>query len=150
MSLPEELISQLAQTSDVSVLEDDEWIPGVDPERSWFRLLYFSAESGTWAVVFRWKKGFIAPSHTHLGSSHSYILKGELAVRGARYPAGTYLFEANGSDHGATEAIYDTEYLFIGNGPLAFYDEQGKLTGTFGWKEALDFKRRHDARKETV
>ncbi|MEL7028813.1 MAG: cupin domain-containing protein [Pseudomonadota bacterium] len=147
MSLPESLISQLSQAQDVSVLDDDDWIPGVDPEKSWFRLLYFSAETGVWAVVFRWNKGFIAPSHKHLGSSHSYILKGELAVREQRYPAGAYLFEANGSIHGATEAIEDTEYLFIGNGPIAFHNEQGELTGLFGWEEALAFKRRHDARK---
>lgn len=146
MSLPPALIAHLAETQDVAVPDDDEWIPGVDPDKSWFRLLYFSAESGVWAVVFRWNKGFIAPSHKHLGSSHSYILKGELAVCDERYPAGTYLFEANGKHHGATEAIEDTEYLFIGSGPLAFHSEEGEVTGLFGWEEALAFKRRHDAR----
>lgn len=147
MTLPLSLISQLSQTQDVSVLEDDDWIPGVDPKKSWFRLLYFSAETGVWAVVFRWNKGFVAPKHKHLGSSHSYILKGELALREQRFPVGAYLFEANGSVHDATEALVDTEYLFIGTGPLAFYCEQGELTGLFGWEEALAFKRKHDSRK---
>jgi len=147
MSIPEPLIEQLSKTQDFSLLEDEEWIPGVDPENSWFRLLYFSAETGIWAVIFRWKQGFIAPSHKHLGSSHSYILSGELAVRDQRFPAGAYLFEANGSVHGATEAIVDTEYLFIGNGPLAMQDERGNVIGLFGWEQALAFKRRHDARK---
>ena len=147
MSLPDTLINHLAQTQDITVLDDDEWIPGVDPENSWFRLLYFSAETGVWAVVFRWNKGFIAPGHRHLGSSHSYILKGELAVREQRFPVGTYLFEANGSHHRATEALEDTEYLFIGNGPIAFHDDQGKIEGLFGWEEALAFKRRFDAKK---
>lgn len=147
MSLPSSIISQLSETQDIAVLDDDDWIPGVDPEKSWFRLLYFSAETGAWAVVFRWHKGFIAPAHKHLGSSHTYILKGELAVRGERYPAGAYLFEANGQHHGATEAMEDTEYLFIGNGPLAFHDEDGNVNGLFGWEEALAFKRRHDRAK---
>ncbi len=148
MSIPETLIAQLSKTQDFSVLEDDNWIPGVDPKKSWFRLLYFSAETGIWAVVFRWQKGFIAPSHKHLGSSHSYILKGELSVRDQRFPAGAYLFEANGSVHGATEAVEDTEYLFIGNGPLAFMNDKGDVTGLFGWEEALGFKRRHETRQQ--
>ena len=149
MTLSQTLIAHLSQTQDVAILDDEDWIPGVDPDKSWFRLLYFSAETGVWVVVFRWSKGFIAPSHKHMGSSHSYILKGELAVRDTRYPAGAYLYEANGSVHGATEAIEDTEYLFIGNGPLAFCNENGDVTGVFGWEEALAFKRRHDSRKET-
>ncbi|MEM8497145.1 MAG: cupin domain-containing protein [Pseudomonadota bacterium] len=149
MPMPDGMIAELSKTHDYSVLADDDWIPGVDPDNSWFRLLYFSAETGVWAVIFRWKQGFIAPSHTHLGASHSYILKGELAVRDNRYPAGAYLFEANGSHHGATEAIVDTEYLFIGNGPLAFNNEHGELTGLFGWKEALAYKQRHESPEST-
>ena len=37
--------------------------------------------------------------------------------------AGDYVYEANGMLHGATTALEDTEYLFICNGPIIFFDD---------------------------
>lgn len=48
--------------------------------------------------------------------------------------AGDYVYEPNGVLHGRTEALEDTEYLFICNGPLLFFDDD-KFTGYIGWEE---------------
>ena len=41
---------------------------------------------------------------------------------------------ANGVLHGATKALEDTEYLFICNGPVLFYSDEG-LTNYLSWEE---------------
>ena len=57
--------------------------------------------------------------------------------------AGDYDYEPNGVLHGATEALEDTEYLFVCEGPVLFYDEDG-LTSYLGWEELV---RMRDAAK---
>ena len=55
---------------------------------------------------------------------------------------GDYVYEANGMIHGATTALEDTEYLFICNGPILFYDDN-KFTSYLGWEELLRLKEAH-------
>ena len=38
---------------------DSAWIEN-SPGLAWTRVLWTGSESGTWAAVFRWKKGFVA------------------------------------------------------------------------------------------
>jgi anti-sigma factor ChrR (cupin superfamily) len=104
------------------------------------KVLYTGAETGSWAVLYRWKKGFVAPPHKHLAASHTFILKGKLKVRDGILNAGDYDYEPNGVLHGATEALEDTEYLFFCDGPVLFFDKDN-FTGYRGWEQVLQMQR---------
>ena len=110
-----------------------DWIEN-SPGQAWTRLLWTGLETGTWAAVFRWKKGFAAPPHKHLSASHTYILSGRLKVRDGIFETGDYVYEPNGVLHGQTEALEDTEYLFICNGPLLYFNDD-QFTGYLSWEE---------------
>lgn len=117
-----------------------DWIPDI-PEKAFFKLLWTCGEKNGFAVLFRWLKGFTAPPHKHLGSSHTFILKGKLQLRDRELNAGDYMYERNGMIHGATTALEDTEYLFIQEGPLVFFNEDHFL-GYLSWE---DMQRKADA-----
>ena len=128
---------------------DHDWIPmPMDPERAFIKVLWTGAESGRWAVLFRWLKGFVAPQHKHLTASHTFILSGKLGVRDGTLDAGDYIYEPNGMLHGATTALENTEYLFICDGPVLFYDEDG-FTNYLGWEELRRLQTTH-AQKEAA
>ena len=134
MALPQEIrpVGQDIQDA-LFRASDAQWFEN-SPGMAWTRVLWTGPESGQWAAVFRWKKGFVAPAHKHLAASHTYILFGKLRVRDGILVAGDYVYEPNGVLHGSTEALEDTEYLFICNGPLIFFD-QDRFTGYQGWEE---------------
>ena len=127
---------------------DGDWIPQpLDPQKAFMRILYTGAESGRWAVLFRWLKGFVAPPHKHLSASHTFILSGKLQVRDGTLDAGDYVYEPNGMIHGATTALEDTDYLFICDGPVLFFDEKG-FTAYLGWEELRRLQASHAASKK--
>ena len=99
-------------------------------------MLWVGPESGRWAVLLKWKKGYVAPPHKHLSAAFAFILSGKLQVRNNVYNAGDFLHETNGMVHGATTALEDTEYLFFCDGPVLFFDKDN-FTGYRGWEEVL-------------
>ena len=121
------------QLADIIVRASEPWIE-TDPGRAWMKVLWTGEESGRWAALFRWNKGYVAAPHKHLSAAHTYILKGKLQVRHGVLEAGDYDYEPNGVLHGATTALEDTEYLFICDGPVIFYDEKG-ITSYLGWEQ---------------
>jgi hypothetical protein len=126
---------------------EHDWIPiPDDPERGFLKILWTGAETGRWAVLFRWLKGYVAPQHKHLTASHTFILSGKLEVRDGTLDAGDYIYEPNGMLHGATKALEDTEYLFICDGPVLFYDDKG-FTRYLGWEELRRLEAAHEAKK---
>lgn len=134
MPLPQEIMPLHQGLQDTLFkLSGADWVEN-SPGKAWTRILWTGSESGTWAAVFRWKKGFIAPPHKHLSASHTYIMTGRLRVRDGILETGDYVYEPNGVLHGATEALEDTEYLFICNGPLLYFNED-QFTGYLGWEE---------------
>ncbi len=122
-----ELVDTLARSGEM------EWIETA-PGQAYMKILWLSSETGRWAVLFRWLKGYVARPHKHLSGAHAYILSGKLQVRGAIYEAGDFLYEPNGMVHGATTALEDTEYLFICDGPLLYFDDDG-FTDYRGWEQ---------------
>jgi anti-sigma factor ChrR (cupin superfamily) len=104
------------------------------------KVLYTGPETGSWAMLYRWKKGFVAPPHKHLSASHTFILRGKLKVRDGILNTGDYVYEPNAVLHGATEALEDTEYLFICNGPILFFD-QDRFTQYISWEEMEKLRR---------
>ena len=97
-------------------------------------MLWTGAETGRWAVLLRWKKGYVAAPHKHLSAAHTFVLSGKLQVRDGVLDAGDYVYERNGMVHDETTALEDTEYLFICDGPVLFYNDDG-LQSYLGWEE---------------
>ena len=121
------------QLADIIVRATDPWIEQ-EKDMAWIKVLWTGEESGGWAALFRWNKGYVAPPHKHLSAAHTFILKGQLQVRDGLLNVGDYDYEPNGVLHGATTALEDTEYLFICDGPVLFYNDDG-LQSYLGWEE---------------
>ena len=148
MPLPQD-ISPINSTIIDSLAKSGEmdWIPSADdPERAAMKILWTGSETGTWAVLLKWKKGYSAPPHKHLSAAHTFILSGKLQVRTGILDAGDYLYEANGMVHGATTALEDTEYLFICNGAVLFFNDNG-FTSYLSWEELRRIQAAHDQAK---
>jgi anti-sigma factor ChrR (cupin superfamily) len=121
------------QLADIIVRADEPWIE-TEPGQAWMKVLWTGSETGRWVALFRWSKGYTAAPHKHLSDAHTYILKGKLQVRDGVLNTGDYDYEPNGVLHGATVALEDTEYLFVCEGPVIFYDKDG-LTNYLSWEE---------------
>ncbi len=133
MSLPQDISPVNTQLMDTLVEASKmEWMQ--TDEKAFMKILYTGSESGCWAVLLKWLKGYVAGPHKHLSGSHTFILKGKLQVRDGILNAGDYVYEPNGMLHGATTALEDTEYLFICNGPVLFFDDD-KFTSYLSWEE---------------
>ena len=134
MALPQEISPVNSELMDTLARSADmDWIE-TSPSMAYTKVLSLSPETGRWVVLFKWKKGYTAPPHKHLSSAHAFILSGKLQVRDGTLEAGDYLYEANGMVHGTTTALEDTVYLFICDGPVLFFDEEG-FTGYKSWEE---------------
>jgi hypothetical protein len=75
MPLPQDIRPISCETADLLMRTstmDSIPIPS-DPGRSFYKLLWTGAESGTWAILGRSLKGAVVPAHTHLGASHTFV-----------------------------------------------------------------------------
>jgi hypothetical protein len=145
MPAPEHMLPINPNLLDTLVKGGDEgWIPNDLEGKAFVKVLYVGEESGQWGVLFRWKKGYVAAPHKHLSSAHTFILSGKLEIRDGLLETGDYIYERNGMIHEKTEALEDTDYLFICEGPLVLYDDNG-ITGYFGWEEVARMKAGYDA-----
>ena len=98
------------------------------------KILWTGSESGRWAVLFKWGKGYVAGQHKHVSAAYTFILKGKLQVRDSVLNPGDFVYEPNGMIHGETTALEDTEYFFMCDGPVLFFDDDG-FTNYLGWEE---------------
>jgi anti-sigma factor ChrR (cupin superfamily) len=126
------------QLADIVVRSDEPWIE-MKPGMAWVNVLWTSPETGRWAVLFRWKKGYVASRHKHLAAAHVYMLKDRIQARDLILEAGDFDYEPNGIIHDATTALEDSEYLFICDGPLVYFDDNG-LTSYLSWEELQRMK----------
>jgi len=141
MALPQDISPVNSELMDTLVESSKlDWIE-TDPGRAYMKILYTGSESGRWAVLLKWMKGYVAAPHKHLSASQTFILKGKLQVRDGTLNVGDYVYEPNGMLHGETTALEDTEYLFICDGPVLFFNEDG-FTSYLGWEELERMKRR--------
>ena len=134
MPLPQEIAPLNNEVMDSLVKASERDWTETRSGQAYIKVLWTGAESGRWAALFKWKAGYVAPPHKHLSAAHTYILSGKLQVRDGVLSAGDYVYEANGMVHDATTALEDTEYLFICDGPVLFFDGE-RFTGYFGWEE---------------
>ena len=135
------LVQPILDVQDLHVPGGDAgWLP-TDPDgKAFVKPLWTSPESGGWAVLFRWKAGYQAARHKHLGSIHVYVVSGRLQLRDRELAAGDYNYEPNGIIHDETMALEDTVHLNIADGPVVFYDDDG-LTSYFGWEQVEALRR---------
>ena len=140
MALPQDIRPINSELAD-SITRSSE-IPWIEtkPGMAWTKVLWVGQESGRWAVLLKWNKGYVAPPHKHLSAAFAFVLKGKLKVRNNVYNAGDFLHEQNGMVHGATEALEDSEYLFFCDGPVLFFDKDN-FTGYRGWEQVLQMQR---------
>ena len=105
MALPQDIRPLNNELAD-SITRSSE-IPWIEtkPGQAWTKVLWVGQESGRWAVLLKWKKGYVAPPHKHLSAAFAFILSGKLQVRNNTYNAGDFLHETNGMVHGATTAL---------------------------------------------
>ena len=89
-------------------------------ERTWFRLLRHSPESGHFVIILRLETGAKLHSHKHYGPAEFMMLKGSLAYGESVANAGSYGWEGMHARHDATNVDVDTELLFIAHGPIIF------------------------------
>jgi anti-sigma factor ChrR (cupin superfamily) len=144
MALPQDISPVNGELADALTRSSTiDWIETA-PGKAYMKILWFSPDSGRWAVLFRWLKGHVARPHKHLSAAHAYILSGKLQVRDGVLEAGDHLYEQNGMVHGKTTALEDTEYLFFCDGPVLYFDDDG-FTGYLGWEE---LKRMQDSAKK--
>jgi anti-sigma factor ChrR (cupin superfamily) len=123
MALPQDISPVNNEFADALIRSSQlDWIETA-PGKAYMKILWYSADSGRWAVLFRWLKGHVARPHKHLSAAHAYILSGKLQVRDGVLEAGDLLYEQNGMVHGATTALEDTEYLFFCDGPILYFDD---------------------------
>jgi len=115
------------------------------------KLLWVGRETGTWASLHHWKKGYVAPPHKHLAGAHAFIISGKLQVRNGILNAGDYVYEPSGVLHDATTALEDTTYLFICNRAVLFFDENG-FTRYTNWEmmEKLRSRAANETRAEAA
>jgi len=103
-----------------------------------FTLLYSSAETGRWTVLFRAQPGSFFAAHRHFGAGEYYVIKGRMSYRMGEAPAGTYGYEPLDAIHEHTFFPEYTELLFTNYGPVAFLDEQGEVSSILDHKVLED------------
>ncbi|HBA44357.1 MAG TPA: hypothetical protein DCZ07_15420 [Alphaproteobacteria bacterium] len=146
MALPQDISPVNSELMDtIARASETDWIE-TDPGMAFMKILWLGPESGRWAALFKWKKGYVAAPHKHLSAAHTFVLSGRLEVRDGEFGAGDYVYEPNGMVHGATTALEDTEYLFICDGPILFYNEDG-FTNYMGWEQLKRMQDRAAAAK---
>jgi len=99
-----------------------------------FTLLYSSAETGRWTVLFRAQPGSFFGPHLHLGAGEYYVLKGRMTYRMGEARAGTYGYEPLDAIHEHTAFPEYTELLFTNYGPVAFLNEKGEISSILDHK----------------
>ena len=132
MPLPQDIRPAFQDIQDTLVRSDAPWIEQT-PMTS-VKVLWVGRELGCWASLHHWKKGYVARPHKHLAGAHAYIMSGKLRVRDGVLNAGDYTYEPAGILHDATTALEDTVTLFIGQGPILYFDDNGAVTGCLNWE----------------
>ncbi|MGH8807622.1 MAG: 2,4'-dihydroxyacetophenone dioxygenase family protein [Noviherbaspirillum sp.] len=103
---------------------------------AYFKLLSTDAASGRFALMLKLEKGFVAPSHRHIGAVEGLVLEGGFHYTDApqiRFTAGTYLLERDGAVHQPVSPEGAVMFAVF-QGPVEGLDGEGRITGRIDWK----------------
>ena len=98
----------------------------------WIKPLRNCEVTGQWTQLLKLEAGAAVPPHYHLGAGEFIVLSGELVYASGSARPGDYGYEAIGAHHEKTHAVEETVIFFVGHGPLAMLDEDGRICGTCG------------------
>src|SRR6202034_3061250 len=79
MPLPQDIRPLFQDIQDTLIRSEAPWIE--QSPLSKVKVLWVGRETGTWASLHHWKKGYSAPPHKHLAGAHAFIISGKLQVR---------------------------------------------------------------------
>lgn len=108
--------------------ESLEWLESPGGGGNALKVLWVSDETGAWSALIRAKAGTVNPPHTHLGPADFYVISGSMEYRNGFARAGSWVYEPAGAVHEATSHPEDTVYLANVRGPIAYHDENGRIT----------------------
>jgi hypothetical protein len=112
--------------------EQSHWAAVVDGIE--FKLLFTSAETGRWTVLFRCQPGSFIPRHKHLAAGEYFVIKGRMEYRMGTARAGAYGYEPIGAVHDMTSFPEYTELLFTNFGAVVFLNDDDSV------KSVLDYE----------
>ena len=102
-----------------------EWVDGGGGSK--FQILRTCEKTGEWVLFVNMQPGAGFQAHRHEGNGQFFVTKGELIYDAGRAPAGTYGFEPLFAEHFNARCEVETEYLFIGQGTVIYYAEDGSI-----------------------
>jgi hypothetical protein len=91
------------------------------------KLLRYSEETGDWVLWVSMAPGSTFAPHWHLGPGQYFVTEGELIYDVGSAPAGTYGYEPVGSKHAEAHCLEQTEFLFMGQGAVAYTEDDGSI-----------------------
>ena len=86
MPLPQDIRPVFQDIQDTLIRSNTPWIERSPLDK--VKVLWIGRETGSWATLHHWKKGYAAPPHKHLGGAHVWIISGKLQVRDGTLDAG--------------------------------------------------------------
>ena len=106
-----------------------------------FKVLRLCEQTGSWALYVHMEPGARFQAHRHEGTGQFFITKGELKYDVGSAKPGTYGFEPVFAIHRDAHCEVETEMLFLGQGAVTYFDDDGNVDYVFNVKtlqQALD------------
>lgn len=96
-----------------------------------FKVLRLCEHTGQWALYVHMAPGARFQAHRHEGTGQFFVTKGELIYDAGSAGPGTYGFEPIFAVHVNAHCIVETEMLFLGEGAVTYFDEDGNVDYVF-------------------
>ena len=96
-----------------------------------FQVLRLCEQTGQWALYVHMAPGARFQAHRHEGTGQFFVTKGELIYDAGRAKPGTYGFEPIFGTHVDAHCVEETEMLFLGEGAVTYFKEDGSVDYVF-------------------
>lgn len=99
-----------------------------------FKVLRLCEKTGQWALYVHMEPGARFQAHRHEGQGQFFVTKGELIYDVGSAKPGTYGFEPIFAEHYDAHCVEETEMLFLGQGAVTYFAEDGSIDYVFNVK----------------
>lgn len=89
------------------------------------QMLNWDPSSGAYALMMRYKAGYVAPRHRHLAPAEFYVISGHMTYAAGSATAGSWGVEPTGIEHDRTSFLEDTVLLYRAAGAIVALDDDG-------------------------